>query len=110
MSAKTINLEVNGTRYTLEYTRRTVDNMARQGFKLSGISETPTLSIPLLVHGAFLAHHRTLPNSTIDAIYAAIPDKEGFLGKLTEMYAEPVETLFAEPENDEGNAKWEANW
>ena len=85
--------------------------MERQGFDPHALETTPVTTIPQLVRGAFLAHHRTTTRETIDAIYAAIPEKDKFINALAEMYAEPIEALFAEPTADETkNAKWEANW
>lgn len=110
MAAKIINIEFEGTRYTLEFTRRSVEQLTRQGFDPHSLATAPILAIPQLVRGAFLAHHRQTTKETIDRIYASIPEKDKFIDALAEMYTEPVEALFDEPRETEGNATWEANW
>ena len=37
-------------------------------------------------------------------------NKEELIGKLAEMYNEPILTLVDEPEESEGNLKWTATW
>ena len=106
--AKQITIKYEGTDYTLEYTRKSIQKMEAQGFNIGGISDTPMTTLPKLFAGAFLAHHQFVRQETIDAIYALLPDKEGLIGKLSEMYSEPLQALLAEPK--EGNLKWEANW
>ena len=108
--AKTITLEVEGTRYLLEYTRDSVERVEQQGFTTRGLAESPATMIPILVRGAFAEHHRLTSRNVIDKIYASIHDKDKFVSKLAEMYAEAVETLFAEPDETAGNSNWEANW
>jgi len=110
MASKRLIIEANGTTYTLEFTRRTVEQMERQGFVIRDMGKSPMTSLPTLFRGAFLAHHRTVQRDVIDEIFAALPDKDGLFDKLAEMYVEPIEALMADPEEDKGNVKWEANW
>lgn len=105
--AKTINLTYEGTAYTLEFTRKTIQTMEKNGFLISEITEKPMSTLPVLFAGAFLAHHRNVKSETIDDIFAALSDKEGFIEKLAEMYSEPIEALM---DDFEGNLTWEANW
>ena len=108
--AKTITLNYKENEYTLEFTRRTVRAMEENGFVISDISQKPVSGIPTLFAGAFLAHHRLVKPSVIEEIYEALTKKEDFLEKLAEMYREPIESLFDEPEESEGNATWGASW
>lgn len=108
--AKTITLTYKDATYTLEFTRRTVARLEANGFVLNEIGDKPATMIPLLYEGAFLAHHKMANNEIIWEIYDTIPDKEGLMKKLAEMYAEPLEALFEEPEENEKNATWGANW
>lgn len=108
--AKKLNFEYNGKEYTLEYTRQTVREMERDGFKANDLIEKPMLTLPKLFAGAFKAHHKwgTKP-ADIEAIYNALSNKDALLEKLAEMYNEPMEAMLDEP--DEGNAiAWEANF
>lgn len=108
--AKTITLEYDGKEYTLEYTRTTIAEMERRGFRASDIEDKPMLTLPSLFSGAFLAHHRNVKANVIDAIFKRIPDKQEFMFALGEMYNEPLEALMDEPEESEGNATWNRSW
>lgn len=106
--AKTLSFTYEGKDYTLEYTRRTVRQMEESGFVASDIDKKPMTLLPQLFAGAFLAHHKFEKQMTIDKIYAALPNKDELVGKLAEMYNDPISTLMDEP--TEGNLTWTANW
>ena len=108
--AKTITIQYEGTEYTLEFTRKSIEQMERQGFDIGEIRDKPMTTLPGLFAGAFLAHHRFVKKDVIDAIFTKITNKQEFLSKLAEMYSEPLEALMDEPEESEGNATWGASW
>jgi len=108
--AKTIEFNYEGVDYTLGFSRRSIEKMESDGFKLQDITDKPMSTIPALFRGAFLQHHRFTKQETIDAIFDHIADKDKLFERLAEMYNEPFETLLGETEQDEGNLKWNANW
>lgn len=108
--AKQLHFTYDGKDYTLEFTRRTVAEMEKKGFIASDITEKPMTTLPALFAGAFLAHHRFVKNDIIDNIYSKLTKKEDLIGKLAEMYNEPILTLVEEPEEAEGNLDWTATW
>lgn len=108
--AKQINISFENKNYCLEFKRRTVEILERQGFTITDIDKKPTTLLPMLFEGAFLANHRNIKKGIIDKIYEQIPNKTELLGKLAEMYNEPLETLMADPEGSEGKAQWATNW
>ena len=108
--AKTITLTYEGREYTLEYTRTTIAEMERRGFRATDIEAKPMSTLPSLFAGAFLAHHRNVKANVIDAIFNKIPNKQDFIFALGEMYNEPLESLTDGPEESEGNAEWSQNW
>lgn len=108
--AKQIIFDYNGKEYTLEFTRKSIELMERQGFVASDITEKPMTTLPALFAGAFLAHHRYVKREVIDEIFAKMTNKQELLSKLAEMYNEPLEALMEEPEEDEGNVQWGASW
>lgn len=109
--SKNISFSYKDKDYVLEFTRRTVAELERLGFSVSDIETKPMTTIPTLFHGAFLAHHRFVKQELIDEIYNTMTDKQALLGKLAEMYNEPIETLVEEPEEGkEGNVTWVASW
>lgn len=104
--AKQLRFTYEDKDYTLEYTRRTVTQMEKNGFVASDIEVKPMSTLPELFAGAFMAHHRFVKREVIDAIYNKMPRKEELIGKLSEMYNEPLMTLIAEPEESAGNVDW----
>lgn len=100
----------DGKDYTLEFTRRTVAEMEKKGFIASDITEKPMTTLPALFAGAFLAHHRFVKEDIINDIYSKLTKKEDLIGKLAEMYNEPILALVEEPEKAEGNLDWTATW
>lgn len=108
---KQLRFTYNDKDYVLEYTRKTVEQMERQGFIASDIRDKPMSTLPALFQGAFLANHRFTKVDTINEIYDHMKDKSELIGKLAEMYNEPIMTLVEDPEADEKNVvDWSANW
>jgi hypothetical protein len=108
--AKQLKFAYNGKEYTLEFTRRTVSQMEKNGFIAAEVENKPMTTLPALFEGAFLAHHRFEKKEVIDAIFAKMTNKEELIGKLAEMYNEPIMALVDEPEESEGNVSWTASW
>ena len=108
--AKQLTFTYDGKDYTLEFTRRTVAEMEKKGFIASDITDKPMTTLPALFAGAFLAHHRFVKEDIINDIYSKLTKKEDLIGKLAEMYNEPIMALVEEPEESEGNVSWTASW
>ena len=108
--AKQLIFTFEDKEYTLEYTRRTVAEMEKKGFIASDIADKPMTTLPALFAGAFLAHHRFVKEDVINNIYTKLTKKEDLIGKLAEMYNEPLMALVEEPEEDKGNVNWTATW
>lgn len=96
--------------YTLEFTRKTVTEMEKKGFVASEVENKPMTTLPALFEGAFLAHHRFEKKEVINEIFAKMTNKEELIGKLAEMYNEPIVALIEEPEGSEGNLDWTASF
>lgn len=112
--AKTLTITDSntGVTYTLEYTRKTVETMEKQGFNLSKVDEQPMTMLPALFAGAFLAHHRFVKRDVIDNIFARLTHKDELIGVLGEMYSAPLLSLLEEPEqteDGEGNLSWKSS-
>ena len=108
--AKQLRFTYQGKEYCLEYTRRSVEIMEKNGFVASDIQTKPMTTLPALFAGAFLANHRFVKQDVIDAIFAKMTNKGEPIGKLAEMYNEPIMTLIDEPDEAEGNLDWTASW
>lgn len=110
--AKTLEFSYNGIDYTLEYTKRTVEQMENSGFNLSELRDKPMTVLPSLFRGAFLAHHRYVKQGVIDDIFALMPNKGELIGKLAEMYNDPIAQMMDEPDEEQGknSLTWTANW
>lgn len=108
--AKQLVFNFEDKEYILEYTRRTVAEMEKKGFVASDITDKPMTTLPALFAGAFLAHHRFVKEDVINNIYTKLTKKDELIGKLAEMYNEPIMALVEEPDEDEGNVNWTATW
>ena len=108
--AKQLIFTFEGKEYTLEFTRRTVAEMEKKGFIASEITDKPMTTLPALFAGAFLANHKFVKQDVIENIYSKLTNKESLIGKLAEMYNEPIMALVEEPEEDKGNVDWTATW
>ncbi len=106
----TLTDKSTGKVYTLEFNRRAIEVMERQGFVITEIDTKPATMIPMLFRGAFMMHHPTVGRDVIDALYDAIPDKRALIEKLTDMYSEPLLALISDSEADEGNVEWGASF
>lgn len=81
--------------------------------RLAGLDEVKAMgmsTLPALFEGAFLAHHRFEKKEVINEIFSHMTNKEELIGKLAEMYNEPIMALVEEPEESEGNVSWTASW
>jgi hypothetical protein len=108
--SKQLNFEYNGTHYTLEYTRRTVEQMEREGFIAEDIQAKPMTMLPTLFAGAFKAHHRFVKPEVINEIFAKMTNKGDLIGRLAEMYNEPIIALIDEPAESAENLTWTQSW
>ena len=108
--SKQLNFSYNGTEYTLEYTRRTVEQMEREGFVADDLKSKPLTMLPTLFAGAFKAHHRYVKREVIDEIYSKMTNKADLIGKLAEMYNEPIMALIDEPAESSENLTWTQSW
>lgn len=103
----TIRVEYKGKSYELGFTRNTIVAMERQGFAIDKMSSMPMTMLPMFWQGAFAAYNKNVKRNLIDEIYDNICNKEGLIAALCEMYAEAINALTDEPEEDKGNATWE---
>ena len=108
--SKQLRFTYQDKEYCLEYTRKSVEMMERNGFVVSDIQDKPMTTLPALFAGAFLANHRFVKKEIIDEIFSKMGNKSDLIGKLAEMYNEPIKALIDEPEEAEGNLDWTASW
>ena len=108
--SKQLNFEYKGTEYTLEFTRRTVEQMEREGFVADDVKAKPMTMLPTLFAGAFKAHHKFVKREVIDEIYSKMTNKADLIGKLAEMYNEPIAALIDEPVESSENLTWTQSW
>lgn len=108
--SKQLNFEYKGTKYTLEFTRRTVEQMEREGFVADDLKSKPVTMLPTLFAGAFKAHHKFVKPDVIDEIYSKMTNKADLIGKLAEMYNEPIMALIDEPVESSENLTWTQSW
>ena len=107
---KQLRFTYNDKEYVLEYTRKSVETLERQGFMASDITEKPMSTLPKLFAGAFIVNHPYTSKNIIDNIFSKMTNRQELIGKLAEMYNEPIMALVDEPEENEGNLNWTASW
>ena len=108
--AKQITFTFDGKDYTLEFTRKSIEHMEKKGFVASELIDKPVSMLPELFAGAFIAHHKFEKRDVIDKIFSKFTNKEDLVSRLSEMYQEPIESMFDEPAEAEGNVKWGVTW
>lgn len=108
---KELTFTYEGSKYTLAFTRQTVQQLTRQGFNPEQVTEQPAIGVLALFRGAFLVHHRGIKPDLVEKIWDKTVNKQELLGKLMDMYAEPINVLLTDSdEDDEKNVTWEANF
>lgn len=110
MAMNEISFEFEGTKYTLAFTRKTVQQLSQQGFTTDMVTDKPAIGIPMLFKGSFLVNHRFVRDDVKDRIFDAITNKTDFISKLLTMYLTPINEMLEEPEESEKNVTWEANF
>ena len=64
--SKQLCFTYEGIEYCLEYTRKSVEQMERAGFKASEINDKPMTVLPTLFAGSFIANHRFTKQEVIE--------------------------------------------
>ena len=108
--AKQLKYTFKDKEKVLEYTRSTDTEKDKNGFLHAEVENKPMSTLPALFEGAFPAHHRFEKKEVINEIFSHMTNKEELIGKLAEMYNEPIMALVEEPEESEGNVSWTASW
>ena len=108
--SKQLRFTYNDTEYCLEFTRKSVETMEKQGFVATDITTKPMTTLPALFAGAFLAHHKFVKREDIDEIFSNMTNKDDLIGKLAEMFNEPIMALVEEPTSEAGKVEWTASW
>lgn len=102
-----INLTYKDVPYTLEYDRASIKALEANGFVIEEFLKKPMSNIELAFAGAFIKHHRKIKPEIVDEIYAKCKDKDKLVEALISMIQETYDSLFDEPDGDEGNVNWE---
>lgn len=110
MENTAIKLTYDGKIYELTFTRESVRQMERSGFKIQDLlnGATPATSYKQLFDGAFLARNKKLNRHKIDEIYEHLGDKTDLITALAELYGATLETLTDTASEDDGKkVTWE---
>ena len=107
--ANAVTFTYKSENYTLDFDRNTAVLLEQQGFKVENVYEKPNTYIPMLFYYAFAKYHRGIKRNLVDEIYEKMPKKQELIKVLVELYLETGNSLFDEPEGDEGNLTWEQN-
>jgi hypothetical protein len=107
--ANAVTFTYKSVNYTLDFDRNTAVLLEQQGFKVENVYEKPNTYIPMLFYYAFQKYQRGIKRNLVEEIYEKMPKKQELVKALVELYLETGNSLFDEPEGDEGNLTWEQN-
>ncbi|MDD6566983.1 MAG: DUF5055 domain-containing protein [Parafannyhessea umbonata] len=94
--------------YTLEYDRDSVVYAESLGFDMTRAESSYATDMVTLFRAGFHKNHPGVSKDVIYGIWDRVPDKQGLLGVLIEMFGEPLQALLVEPKDgDKGNVSWE---
>lgn len=102
----TVNFTYKGTDYSLGFNRKSVKSLESQGFELEKLGSMPQTMIPLLFNGAFAANHKNIKRKLIDEIWEALGDKTDLILELTELYAETINDLMTDGDDEGEMIAW----
>jgi len=100
-----IKLTYNKKDYELGFNRKTAAALEAQGFKADELTEKPSVMIPMLFYGAFMARNSGIKRNLVDEIFDNLTKKQELIQVLAENYIETVSSLVEDA--PEGNAVWE---
>lgn len=104
--SKKIEFKYEGKEYVLEYNRKAVEFMERQGFVVSELATKPMLMLPMAFEGLFFKNHKNIQKSQVDKIYDEFKNKQALIQTIAEMLNETYSSLQDDPEDNEGNIDW----
>lgn len=104
--AHSLSFDYEGTTYTMEFNRRTVEFMERQkGINIVGLitgTKIEMTALPEIFRCSLMMHHPKMKESTADGLFALMSDKTELFNALIELIARAVNTTYEEPQ--EGKA------
>lgn len=104
--SKKIEFNYNGKDYVLEYNRKAIEFIERQGFMLTELATKPMLMLPMAFEGLFFKNHKNIKASEVNEIYDKFTNKDALISTIAEMLNETYSSLHDDPEDDEGNIDW----
>ena len=105
-----ITFEKDGSKYVLEYDRKSIATMERIGFNINEFTNKPMTMLPLAFKGLFIKNHKFVKEAFIDECFDGFKNKERLIETIGTMLAETYEALQSNTDaegNDLGNIDWE---
>lgn len=107
--ANAVTFTYKNVNYTLDFDRNTAVLLEQQGFSVENVYTKPNTYVPMIFYYAFAKYHKHIKRNLVDEIFEKMPKKMELIKALVDLYLETGNTLFDEPEGDEGNLTWEQN-
>lgn len=104
--AKKITFEADGSKYVLEYSKKTVRALESRGFSMRDVQSKPMTCLPMLFEGAFALHHPKMTSDDIQKIFGRMNNREELFNALVDMFNAPVEGLFEDPDEEKNVVSW----
>lgn len=99
--------ETGDVKYTLEFSRKTVKQAERSGFKLDEVSAYPMTKPAELFYHAMKMHQPWMTPEKAEQIFYDLGGIacEGLISRLVDLYNEPFRAIQDEAEKSEKNGK-----
>lgn len=106
--ATTIEFSYKGEDYVLEYSRRAIVRMEKEGFSFTRAEDSPfTLMSALFRYAFYKNHRRTFDNvELVEEMQGLFTDKEDLYATLSDMVNETVSMLSENPSDTKNAIKW----
>lgn len=104
--ATSITITHEGKTYELAFTLGTIKQLEQAGFVLDEVQTKPSVRIPELFYGAFLAKNKGIKRNLVSEIWDNLNRKDDLIILLAQMYGEAQSSLL---DDTEGNADWTLN-
>lgn len=88
-----------GNKYTLQFNRKTVLSMQRNGFVLD--LDRLYMCARDLIHGAFRMHHPWMKWEDVEKVWVSQSNRGELLGYLANMFSQPAIDLMGDASEDE---------
>lgn len=100
--------ETGEEKYKLEFSRKTIKNAERNGFKLNDVLDYPMGKTVELFYWSLQMHHKGMTMDKAEVLFDEIGGmaQEGLIKRLFELYNEPFRALQGDEDTEKNGKKY----